>query len=141
MKYKTRQDPHKRLFHILSFPFIWSVLMPLLFLDIVMEIYHRICFFLYGIPYVNRGQYIKVWDRTKLQYLPLIDKFNCAYCGYANGLMAYGAEIAARTEQYWCGVKHPHDPRFIAPSHQASFVEYGDKEAFDKKYKKKTYVN
>ena len=141
MKYKQQLLPHKRVFHLLSFPFIWSVLIPLLILDVSIEIYHRVCFFLYGIPYVKRSQYIKVWDRTKLQYLSFLDKFNCAYCGYANGLMAYGGEIAARTEQYWCGVKHQHDPNFLAPAHHQSFADYGDKEGYIKKYENKKYIN
>jgi hypothetical protein len=32
--------------------------------------------------------------------------FNCRYCSYANGLIAYVAEIAGRTEQHWCPIKH-----------------------------------
>lgn len=56
-----------------------------------------------------------VVDRVLLPYLNRIEQFNCWYCSYANGLMAYGREIIARTEQYWCPIKHarrlsgPHD--------------------------------
>lgn len=44
-------------------------------------------------------------DRHKLAYLR-IEKLNCAYCGYANGVFAYVREIAGRTEAYWCPIKH-----------------------------------
>jgi hypothetical protein len=39
------------------------------------------------------------FDRHPLQYLNLIEKVNCEYCAHANGIFAYVAEIAARTEQ------------------------------------------
>jgi hypothetical protein len=42
-----------------------------------------------------------IFDRTHLAYLNLVEKINCAYCSYGNGLAAYLREIAARTEQYW----------------------------------------
>ena len=56
-----------------------------------------------------------VFDRHRLGYLNAIEKVHCVYCGYANGLVAYAREIAARTEQYFCPIKHaapiaaPHD--------------------------------
>ena len=128
MKFKKQ----KRLVrHLLSIPFIWIVLIPLVFLDIVMEIYHRICFPLYGINNVKRQNYISM-DRQQLSYLSFIEKLNCAYCGYANGLMAYGGEIAGRTEKYWCGIKHEKKPGFHQPKHHKDFLEYGNEEAYKK---------
>jgi hypothetical protein len=64
------------------------------------------------------------------------DKLNCMYCGYANGLMAYGVRIAGDTERYWCGIKHdtPQRPGFKEPAHHKDFVKYGDEKAFTKKY-------
>ena len=47
-----------------------------------------------------------VFDRHHLAYLNAIEKLNCAYCSYANGLVAYVREIAGRTEQFWCPIKH-----------------------------------
>jgi hypothetical protein len=44
-----------------------------------------------------------VFDRYHLAYLNVLEKLNCAY---ANGLIAYVREIAGRTEQYWCPIKH-----------------------------------
>ena len=40
-----------------------------------------------------------VIDRYALSYLNVIEKLNCVYCEYVNGLIAYVQEIAARTEQ------------------------------------------
>jgi len=97
--------------------------------DFGVEVYHRICFPLYGIPLVKRGQYIRI-DRYKMSYLPLFDKVNCAYCGYANGLTRYSAEIAAQSEKYWCGIKNKPKEGFKEPWHHASFIPYGDKQAF-----------
>jgi hypothetical protein len=123
MDYK--QHPHRFLRHMLSGPFIWAVLLPLVLLDLVMELYHRICFPLYGLPYVERKNYIRI-DRHKLQYLLWYDKLNCAYCGYANGLLHYASTIAARTEAYWCGIQHQQPPDFVPPAHHAKFWAYGD---------------
>lgn len=122
--------------HALSTPVIWSMLIPIVILDIWIEIYHRICFPLYGLPYVKRRNYVKV-DRHKLQYLNPLEKIGCAYCGYANGVFAYSVEIAARTEKYWCGIMHKQRAGFINPSHHSSFTKYGDEDAFTKKYMKK----
>ena len=42
-----------------------------------------------------------VFDHTHLGYLNLVERINCAYCCYGNGLAAYFSAIASRTEQYW----------------------------------------
>jgi len=122
---------NKKLFffrHILSAPFIYSVFPPLVLLDLWLEIYHRICFPLYGIPFVSRRKYIDL-DRHLLPDLNLIEKINCIYCGYANGWITYAAEIGARTEAYWCGIKHDKVRGEIHPKHQEKFAEridYGE---------------
>jgi len=85
-------------------------------------------------PYVKRGNYIKIMDRFNLPYLNTFEKVYCAYCGYANGVMHYWTEIAAKTESYWCGIKHEKTPQFISPQHHENFIEYGDKEEFKQKY-------
>ncbi len=122
--------------HLVSVPFIWMMVIPLVILDIFAEIYHHVCFSLYGIPLIERSKYIKV-DRHKLEYLGPIDKINCAYCGYANGLLHYLTEIAAATEKYWCGIKHKPSADFIPPKHHADFIEYGDRRAFERRYASK----
>ena len=82
--------------HIIAIPLVWVLLPFFLIIDILAEIYHRICFPLYNMPYVQRNKYIKM-DRHKLKYLTLFQKASCVYCGYANGLLAYWVEMAAAT--------------------------------------------
>jgi hypothetical protein len=133
-QYATRLAPYlatATLFNLVTAPVIWSCLLPALLLDLTVTIYHAVCFTVYGIPKVRRSDYIVV-DRHALRYLNPIEKINCAYCGYFNGLIAYVQEIAARTEQYWCPIKHA---RKIAAIHNryAKFLEYGDAEGYRKR--------
>ena len=112
--------------NIISAPFIYSMIIPLAFLDLTVTLYQEVCFRLYQIPRVRRSRYI-VLDRHYLSYLNGIEKFNCIYCGYGNGVIAYAREIIARTEQYWCPIKHA---RTIPGVHKRynRFLEYGDGE-------------
>lgn len=113
---------------VLSAPFIYSVLIPLVLLDLFVTIYQAVCFPVYGIPKVRRRDYF-VFDRHHLAYLNAIEKLNCAYCSYANGLVAYVREIAGRTEQFWCPIKHAR--RAIgAHAHYVGFDDYGDAAAY-----------
>jgi hypothetical protein len=122
--------------HVASVPFIYIVIIPFVLLDTFLELYHRVCFSLYQIPFVKRSEYIKI-DRHKLSYLNYRERLNCVYCGYANGLLHYASEITARTEEYWCGIKHSDDQEFRAPKHHEDFLEYGDRESFERLYGKK----
>ncbi len=124
-----KKYPDRLLRHLLSMPFIYSMIIPLLFFDIWLEIYHRICFPLYGIKYIQRKNYVKI-DRHKLKYLTLIERLHCVYCGYANGMLLYACAIAGATEKYWCGIKHRKSDDFHEPAHHKEFIEYGDKEAY-----------
>lgn len=112
------------LLNILTIPFIWGCFFPAVFLDLVVSLFQMICFPIYGIPKVKRGEHIVV-DRHSLAYLNLIEKINCAYCGYVNGLLSYVREIAARTEQYWCPIKHARRTSSIH-SRYRYFFDYGD---------------
>lgn len=87
-----------------------------------------ICFPLYGIPRVRRRDHL-VFDRAHLAYLNIIEKINCAYCSYANGLASYVKEIVGRTEQYWCPIKHA---RRVLQAHPyySGFADFGDAEAY-----------
>ncbi len=115
---------------ILTAPIIYSCIVPFVLLDLFLTVYQVLCFPVYGIPKVRRKEYF-VYDRGKLSYLNLIEKANCLYCSYGNGLMAYGHEIAARTEQYWCPIKHA---RRIKATHgrYSMFFPYGDAESYTK---------
>lgn len=117
--------------HLLSAPFIYGLIIPLVILDIGLSVYHGVCFRLYGIPRVKRSDYM-VFDHQHLAYLNIFEKLNCLYCSYANGLINYGREIASRTEQYWCPIKHA---RRVMDSHHryAEFLDYGDVENFQEK--------
>lgn len=124
-----------RLGHAVSAPYIFSVIIPIVIADIWIEVYHRICFPLYGLPYIERKKYIRI-DRQKLSYLNPLQKIFCMYCGYANGVFAYWVQIAAATEKYWCGIQHKKIKDFIPPEHHKDFVPYGDEQAFNDTYKK-----
>jgi hypothetical protein len=119
-----------RLAHLLTAPIIYSVFLPFVLMDIAVTCYQQICFRVYGIPRIKRSAYFVI-DRQKLAYLNSIEKFNCTYCSYANGLAEYIREVTARSEQYWCPIKHtrrsPDPHRFTD-----GFVDYGDAENYRK---------
>lgn len=114
--------------HILSAPLIWGCIIPSLLMDATISLYQAVCFPIYGIPKVKRQDYI-VFDRQYLHYLNLIEKINCAYCSYVNGLFAYLQEIAARTEQFWCPIKHAKRIKTLHSRYQ-KFISYGDAETY-----------
>jgi len=122
------------LLHLFTAPVIWSCVLPALFMDLCATLYQTICFPVYRIPKVRRGEYIII-DRHALRYLNPIEKLNCVYCGYFNGVITYVQEIAARTEQYWCPIKHA---RRIARIHSRyhKFLEYGDAESYRRNLEK-----
>ena len=110
--------------NLLTGPFIYGLGIPLVFLDLCVTVYQAACFPIYRIAKIRRGDYI-VFDRQQLEYLNFVEKFHCAYCGYATGLIAYAAEIAARTEEYFCPIKHAR--KILSPhSRYARFLDYGE---------------
>jgi hypothetical protein len=116
------------LMSVLTAPVIYALFVPILLLDLSISVYQHICFRAYGIKRVKRSDYF-VFDRAHLAYLNLIEKINCAYCSYGNGVMAYGREVVARTEQYWCPIKHA---RKIMAAHPyyTGFVDFGDAQSY-----------
>jgi hypothetical protein len=116
------------LMSVLTAPVIYALFFPILLLDLSITLYQHICFRAYGIKRVKRSDYF-VFDRAHLAYLNLIEKINCAYCSYGNGVMAYGREVVARTEQYWCPIKHA---RKIMAAHPyyTGFVDFGDAQSY-----------
>lgn len=119
--------------NIITAPVIYSMVVPLVILDICITLYQLLCFPLYRIERVRRGDYM-AFDRRHLDYLNIIEKFNCTYCSYANGLASYVKEIIARTEQYWCPIRHA---RRLLETHSryGQFVDYGDAEAWRQELK------
>lgn len=120
-----RRAPHRQAIrNLLTTPFIYSLGLPLVLLDAWVSLYQWICFPVYGIDRVRRSRYFAL-DRHRLGYLTAVEKANCLYCSYATGVLAYVREVAARTEQYWCPIKHAR--RVVAPhGRYADFAEYGD---------------
>ncbi len=118
------------LLNIFTIPFIWSCLFPALLLDLLVSLFQAVCFPIYKIPKVKRSRYIVI-DRHALSYLNGIEKLNCIYCGYFNGLIVYIREIAGRTEQYWCPIKHARRTGGFH-SRYSKFLEYGDADGYRK---------
>jgi hypothetical protein len=113
---------------ILTTPVIWMCIIPIVLTDLFGSIYQAICFPIYGIPKVVRREYL-AFDRHRLTYLNFAEKFNCEYCAYANGILAYFSEIAARTEQHWCPIKHAGCVK-CAHSRYKKFFDFGDAEQY-----------
>lgn len=131
---KTSKKTWRKLRSVLSVPFIFSLIIPIVIFDIFLEIYHRICFPLYEIPYVKRSHYIRITDREKLPYLKWHEKIACAYCGYANGWLHYASVIAGKTESYFCAITHLEVRGYVPSEHEKSFAKYGDEAALRRRY-------
>ena len=113
---------------VLTAPVIYALIVPLLLLDLFISLYQFVCFPVYGIAKVRRRDYF-AFDRRYLGYLNVLEKLNCAYCSYANGLLAYVREIASRTEQYWCPIKHARKLMGVHPRY-GEFAEFGDAQGY-----------
>ena len=114
----------KRPINLLTGPIIYSMIVPMLILDVCISFYQLTCFPIYEIKLVKRRDYMS-FDRHHLHYLNWIEKFHCSYCAYGAGLLAYITEIVARTEQYFCPIKHA---RKVMGTHSRyiKFLDYGD---------------
>ena len=123
---------------ILASPMLYAMMIPLVFLDLFLELYHRTVFPVLGIPLVPRKEYILI-DRHRMAFLPLVLKVACAYCGYANGVLQYAARIAGDTERYFCPSKHHNTPGFHAPPHHESFSDFGDTAGFRQRFHGPSY--
>ncbi|WP_372883176.1 hypothetical protein [Psychromonas sp.] len=120
-----------KLNNLLSAPFIYAMIVPIVILDICITLYQFVCFRLYHIPRVSRSDYM-IFDRHHLAYLNVIEKINCSYCAYGVGLIAYSREIIARTEQYWCPIKHAN--KLLHPNKRdLFFMPYGKGEGLHSK--------
>lgn len=120
-----------RILVVLTAPFIYGLILPLLLLDLFVMLYQATCFPVYGIEKVRRRDFI-VLDRQQLAYLNGLQKLNCLYCGYANGLVGLVREVGSRTEAYWCPIKHA---RRVSEPHMRypEFADFGDESVFEKR--------
>ncbi len=110
--------------NLITGPIIYSMIVPLVILDVFVSFYQATCFPIYRITRLRRGDFI-VFDRQQLEYLNFIEKFHCTYCAYASGLVSYVSAIIGKTEEYFCPLKHA---RRILGSHARynRFLDYGD---------------
>jgi hypothetical protein len=115
---------HSRFLVLLTAPIIWMCVFPIMLADLIGTFYQAICFPIYGIPKVPRSDYL-AFDRHHLTYLNWAEKLNCEYCAYVNGILGYFTEIAARTEQHWCPIKHAGCVKCMH-SRYKKFVDFGD---------------
>ncbi len=109
---------------LFTIPFIWAMMIPTFIVDVFATIYQSICFPIYKIPKVKRSDYL-IMDRYDLFYLDRVEKINCWYCEYFNGVISYVREIAARTEQFWCPIKHSQSVK-DRHSRYETFFDFGD---------------
>lgn len=114
--------------NIITAPIIYMMIVPLVLIDVLVSFYQYSCFPIYGIKRVKRSHYI-VFDRHHLSFLNIFERLHCLYCAYGNGVVAYIREILARTEQYFCPIKHAHK---VLGTHERyyQFIEYGDATAY-----------
>ena len=113
---------------MLTAPIIYSTILAFALLDAAVSVYQRTCFRVYGVALVRRSDHF-AFDRAQLSYLNGFERFNCWFCSYGNGVISYAREIAARTEQYWCPIKHS---RRVLGSHERyyAFADFGDADAY-----------
>lgn len=117
----------------LAAPVIYGVLIPFLLFDITIFIYQHIVFRVFKFEFIKRSDYI-IFDHHFLEYLNWIEKINCLYCSYVNGLILYASVVAGRTELYFCPIKHA---KKITSEHTYynTFLNYGDGDEYQKKLK------
>jgi len=110
--------------NLVTGPIIYAMIFPLAMLDLFVSFYQAVCLPIYRVAKVRRSDYI-VFDRQQLEYLNVIEKFHCTYCAYGSGLIAYVAEIVARTEEYFCPIRHAR--RILGTlARYVRFLDYGD---------------
>ncbi|MEI7515339.1 MAG: hypothetical protein WCK81_08105 [Betaproteobacteria bacterium] len=119
--------------NLITGPIIYSMVIPLVLLDICVSFYQATCFPVYKIGKVSRGDYI-IFDRQEIKYLDWISKFHCTYCAYGVGVLAYVSAIIGRTEAYFCPIKH-HNKAHLAAQTLVRYLDFDESADFD--YEKK----
>ncbi|HUW28293.1 MAG TPA: hypothetical protein VMV97_06775 [Sulfuriferula sp.] len=115
----------------LTAPIIYGMIVPLALFDLCISVYQLTCFPIYKVARVRRANYIAL-DHQHLAYLNVIEKVDCMYCSYAVGLLGYAQEITARTEQYFCPIKHARK-MLGAHARYEHFLDYGEADDFHAK--------
>jgi hypothetical protein len=116
---------------LLTAPLTFSLIVPIVLLDMSVSLYQLGCFQVWKLEPVQRRDYV-ILDRHRLAYLNAFEKLACLYCGYFNGVIAFTREVASRTEAYWCPIKHVARP--AAPHERYDeFLGYGDAAAWQER--------
>ena len=121
------------LLHLLTAPLIYAMVIPAIMFDVLLFVYQQVAFRVFKFEFIKRSDYMH-FDHHYLGYLNLIEKLNCLYCSYFNGLMQYASAIAGRTELFFCPIKHA---KKVVSQHKfyEEFLSYGDEEEYQKKLK------
>lgn len=99
MKLKKRRASFFRNLFVL--PFALIMLIPLIFFDLCLSIFHRFAFGICKLKRVNRISHFRV-DQMRISQLGKISRFIAIYILYARGLMSYATKIIAELDQYFC---------------------------------------
>jgi len=136
MRIKTNHQPglmalikRSRPINLITGPIIYSMIFPLLILDIFVSFYQWSCFPIYGIPKLSRKDFI-IFDRQELKYLDWISKFHCTYCAYGVGVVAYVGAVVGATENYFCPIKHK-SKKIHAAQKRDQYVPFDEPANFD----------
>lgn len=115
--------------NLITGPIIYTMILPILLLDIFVSFYQWTCFPIYKIPKISRKDYI-IFDRQELSYLDWISKFHCTYCAYGVGVVAYVGQVIDATEKYFCPIKH-HSKKALQKDIKADYLPFDEPEGFD----------
>jgi hypothetical protein len=119
------------LLHFLTAPIMYGMVIPAILLDVIIFIYQQVVFRIFKVKFLKRSDYI-VFDRHYLGYLNPIEKFNCLYCSYINGLLQYASAVAGRTEFYFCPIKHAKKIAY-QNDYYHEYLMYGDEDGYHDK--------
>ncbi len=110
----------KRLILILT---IYPIVLFFLFTDFLIWWYQTIYFGILDIPKLPRHKYI-IMGRYKLPGLSRMQRLNCGYCEYANGVIQWLKAVANQTEIYSCAIKYA--TPLPGQEYQAGFYDQND---------------
>lgn len=86
---------------------IYSMIIPVFILDVWVTFYQWVYFTTMGIPKIQKNTFVVMerWDLSKLTFM---QKINCVYCEYVNGILAFAKAVGNQTEVYSCAIRHNH---------------------------------
>jgi len=118
-----------RLINLITGPIIYSMIFPIILLDICVSFYQWTCFPIYRIPKFSRKNFI-IFDRQELRYLDWVSKFHCSYCAYGVGVIAFVSEVIGATEEYFCPIKHK-SKKIFSKNNACKFLGFEESDSFD----------